>query len=81
MTTLFRDFIGQFIHVYLHNIFIYLDTLEECEQHLAQVFKVLWKAKLFLSCSKCDLYSKDLDCLGQHADTNKMSRIRSWCTP
>ncbi|KAL1936849.1 hypothetical protein VTO73DRAFT_6918 [Trametes versicolor] len=88
MTTLFRDFIGRFVHVYLDDIFVYSDTLKEHEQHLAQVFEVLRKAKLFLSRSKCDLYSKDLDCLGHriddrglHADTDKMSRIRSWRTP
>ncbi|OJT03559.1 Transposon Ty3-I Gag-Pol polyprotein, partial [Trametes pubescens] len=88
MTTIFRDFIGQFVHVYLDDIFVYSDMLEEHEQHLAQVFEVLRKAKLFLSRSKCDLYSKDLDCLGHriddrglHADTDKMSRIRNWQTP
>lgn len=88
MTTLFCDFIGQFVHVYLDDIFVYSDTLEEHEQHLAQVFEVLQKAKLFLSRSKCNLYLKDLDCLGHHiddcglhADTDKMSHIRNWCMP
>ena len=88
MTTIFREFIGRFVHVYLDDIFVFSDTIEDHEKHLKLVFNELRKAQLFLSKSKCDLYSKDLDCLGHriddrglHADTDKMSRIRNWRTP
>ncbi|OJT05306.1 Transposon Ty3-I Gag-Pol polyprotein, partial [Trametes pubescens] len=88
MTTIFRDYINRFVHVYLDDIFVYSDTIEDHERHLKLVFDALRKAQLFLSKSKCDLYSKDLDCLGHriddrglHADTDKMSRIRNWRTP
>ena len=38
-----------FVHVYLDNIFIYSSTIEEYENHLAQVFNKLREAQLYLS--------------------------------
>jgi hypothetical protein len=88
MTAIFREFIGRFVHVYLDDIFVFSDSIEEHEKHLGLVFDKLRKAQLFLERSKLDLYSKRMDCLGHiiddrgiHADTDKMSRIREWRTP
>ncbi|KAJ8482182.1 hypothetical protein ONZ51_g5522 [Trametes cubensis] len=88
MTSLFWDCIGRFVHVYLDDIFVYSDSIEEHEKHLEIVFEKLRKAQLYLSRKKCDLFSKDMDCLGHriddrglHADMDKMSRIRNWRTP
>ena len=49
MTSVFRDFVARFVHVYLDNIFIYSSTIEEHEKHLAQVFQKLQEAQLYLS--------------------------------
>ena len=49
MTSVFRDFIVRFVHVYLDDIFIYSSTIKEHEKHLAQVFKKLREAQLYLS--------------------------------
>jgi hypothetical protein len=38
MTLIFRDVIGRFMHVYLDDIFIYSNSVEEHEQHLKVVF-------------------------------------------
>jgi len=88
MTHLFRDIIGIFIHVYLDDLFIYSDTIEEHEQHIGIVMERLKEAQLYLKWSKCDLYSEQLDCLGHiidddgiHADNDKLERIREWRTP
>jgi hypothetical protein len=88
MTVIFRDFIGRFVHVYLDNIFVFSDSIKEHEKHLKLIFDKLRKAQLYLEESKLDLYSKKMDCLGHiiddrgiHADTDKMSRVREWCTP
>ena len=88
MTTLFRDFLGRFVHVYLDDIFIYSDSIEDHEKHLKLVFETLRKAKLYISRAKCDLYSNRMDCLGHiiddrglHADADKMDRIRNWRPP
>ena len=88
MTTIFQDFIGRFVHVYLDDIFVYSDSVADHEKHLRLVFTKLREQKLYLSRAKCDLYSKRMDCLGHiidddglHADADKMSRIREWRTP
>ena len=57
MTAVFRDYIAQFVHVYLDDIFIYSSSIEEHEAHLAIVFNRLHKAQLYLSRDKVDLYS------------------------
>jgi hypothetical protein len=88
MTWIFRDVIGNFIHVYLDDIFVYSETIEDHERHLSLVFNRLRKEQLYLSKAKCDLYSKDMDCLshritdqGLHVDSDKMGRILEWHMP
>ena len=49
MTSVLCDFVMRFIHVYLDDISIYSLTIEEHENHLAQVFDKLWEALLYLS--------------------------------
>ena len=85
MTWIFHDHIGLFVRVYLDDIFVFSDTIDEHEGHLSLVFEVLRKHRLFLSRNKLDLYSKDMDCLGHrvddqglHSDSDKMSRILEW---
>ena len=86
MTWVFREYIGIFIRVYLDDMFVYLDSLDDHEKHLEIAFRVLQEHRLFLSCSKCNLYSEDMDCLGHqiddqglHANSDKMPWICEWC--
>src|SRR6202041_3154519 len=88
MTIIFREYIRRFIHVYLDNIFVLSNSIEEHEKHLGLVFNKLRKAQLFLEESKLDLYSKKMDCLGHiiddrgiHADSDKTAQVCKWCTP
>ncbi len=88
MTYIFRDCIGRFLHVYLDDLFIYTNTIEEHEKCLRIVFDRLREHQLFLKWSKCDLYAEKVDCLGHvidddgiHPDEDKLSRIRDWRTP
>lgn len=48
MTTIFRDLIGRFVHVYLDDIFVFSNSVEEHEKHLALMFEKLRNAQLFL---------------------------------
>lgn len=88
MTLIFRDYIGIFVHVYLDDIFVFSNSIEEHEQHLELVFKKLREAHLFLERAKCQLYAERMDCLGHiiddqglHADADKMQKIREWPVP
>jgi Reverse transcriptase (RNA-dependent DNA polymerase)/RNase H-like domain found in reverse transcriptase len=88
ITAIFCDAIGIFIHAYLDNLFIFSDMLDDHEKHLEHVFQKLCEHHLFLEKAKCNLYSKNMDCLGHlidnrglHADADKMAHIHNWCTP
>jgi len=56
MTTIFCDAIGRFMHMYLDDIFIYSNTIEEHEEHLQFIFEKLREFSLYLKWAKCDLY-------------------------
>ncbi|KEP44919.1 putative Pol polyprotein/retrotransposon, partial [Rhizoctonia solani 123E] len=88
MTHLFRHWIGRGIYVYLDDIFVYSNTIEEHERLMQVVVDILTKVQLHLSGKKCDLYVDKMECLGHvidhegiHADTDKMSVLRSWPAP
>ena len=82
MTTTFQDYIRKFIHIYLDNIFIFLNSLEEHIEHIILALHRLREAYFFLSKSKVDLFSNNVDCLGHiiddkgiHAESDKMQHI------
>ena len=87
MTVAFHDYIAQFVHAYLDNIFIYSLSVEEHKAHLMLVFDRLCEAQLYLSWDNVDLYLTKMDCLGHitnagiHADVDKMQKIRDWRQP
>ena len=88
MTMIFRDAIGHSMHVYLDNIFIYSDSIEEHEEHLCLMFERLREHQLFFKWAKCDLYAEQVNCLdhtinkdGIHIDTDKVAHIRECATP
>jgi hypothetical protein len=88
MNSIFRDYIGIFVHAYLDDIFVFSDTIEEHQKHLELVFNKLREHSLYLRAEKCELYAEKVECLGHmidehglHADSNKMARIREWKTP
>jgi len=88
MTTIFRDAIGRSIHVYLDDIFMYSNSIEEHEEHLHLMFEQLREYQLYLKWAKCDLYADRVDCLGHiinkeeiHVNMDKVAHIREWRTP
>jgi hypothetical protein len=88
INSIFRDYIGIFVHAYLDDIFVFSDTIEEHQKHLALVFNKLREHSLYLRAEKCELYAEKVECLGHmidehglHADSDKMARIREWKTP
>ena len=82
MTATFQDYIRKFIHVYLENIFIFSNSLKKHIEHIILALLRLREAHLFLSKSKVDLFSINVDCLGHviddkviHAESDKMQHI------
>ena len=58
MTVIFQDYIRRFVHLYLDDIFVHSNLIEEREKHLELVFDKLRQAHLYLEESKLNLYSK-----------------------
>ena len=74
--------------MYLDDIFVFSDTIEEHQKHLELVFNKLHEHSLYLCAEKCELYAEKVECLGHmidehglHADSDKMARIQEWKTP
>jgi hypothetical protein len=88
MTSIYRDVIGLTNHAFLDDIFTFLGSIEDHEKYLRIVFTRLRENKIYLKWSKCNLYAKEMECLGHiiddngiHPDVDKLQRIRDWRTP
>ena len=68
MTATFQDYIRRFIHIYLDDIFIFSNSLEKHIEHIILALLWLREAHFFLSKSKVDLFSNNVDCLGHVID-------------
>ena len=66
MNHIFGPYIGVFMDVYLDDIIIWSNTLEEHYSHICQIFDALRAAKLFVSMKKTSLFLTSLDFLGHH---------------
>jgi hypothetical protein len=82
MNSIFQEYIGVFIYVYLDNIFVFSKTITDHQTHLKLVFDKLRKHELFLCADKCKLYAEKLECLSHmidnkrlHTDSDKMACI------
>jgi hypothetical protein len=82
MNSIFQEYIGIFIHVYLDDIFVFSQSIEEHQNHLELILSKLQEHSLYLHADKCELYAEEVECLGHminehglHADSNKMARI------
>ena len=60
MTAIFRDFLRIFVHVYLDNIFMYSQSIQEHIEHIMKVLQPLRESQLYLSRSKLALFSDKL---------------------
>ena len=78
MTVVLREYIGRFVHVYLDDIFVFSNTLEEHERHLQLVLDALTKVEFYLKHEKCDLYAEKLDCLGHMIDERGVQTQIRW---
>lgn len=85
MTCALRHLIGRICHVYLDNIVIWSQSLEEHEKNVCAVLEALHQATLFCSPTKTSLFCTELDFLGHHiaahgveAHPKKVAKILDW---
>jgi hypothetical protein len=77
-----QGLIGKFCHIYLDDIVIWSDTLEEHTAHICEVLEALRQNSLYCNPKKCNFYLLELDFLGHHksaweieANLSKVDRI------
>lgn len=87
MNHLFSPYIGRFLDIYLDDIIIYSDTLEDHIQHVKLVLDILAREKLYLSekklqflCSKMKVLGRIIDDDGICMDPDKVNALLRWKT-
>ena len=64
MNEILHPYLDQFVVVYLDDIVIYSDTLEEHVVHLKKVFKILRENQLYVKREKCEFAQPKVHFLG-----------------
>jgi len=77
-----KDHIGKFCHVYLDDIVIWLQSIDEHKKNVAAVLDALCRTHLYCSMKKSNLFCSEIDFLGHHisprgieADSSKVQCI------
>ncbi len=64
MNDLFREYIGNFVTVYLDDILNYSRSLEDYVKHLNIVLSIFKENQLTVSVDKCELFKEELLYIG-----------------
>jgi transposase InsO family protein len=88
MTDLFLPYLGVWMDVYLDDIIVYSDTLEEHVQRVKFIMDTLRKARFYLAADKLHFLPKELKLLGHvitddgiKLDPYKVDSVVAWKTP
>ena len=83
-----RKHIGYICHIYIDNIIIWSNSIEEHIQNVRTILNALKVVSLFISSKKMQLFCRELhflghkiSCVGIEADENKAARINDWPQP
>ena len=83
-----RHLLGSICHIYLDDIVIWSNSVDEHEKNVHAVLQALKNAQLYVNPDKTHLFCTEIDFLGHHisvrgieADTKKVDRILSWPIP
>ena len=68
MVWIFRERLGKEVYVYIDDIFICTQSIEEMEQVLEYVLHVLIRTKMYVSPKKFQPFVTAVDCLGVRID-------------
>ncbi|MDF5731950.1 MAG: reverse transcriptase [Rhizonema sp. PD38] len=88
MQDIFSEHLGKFMSVYLDDIFIYTDTLEDHKRAFKTILDLLKKNKFYLAKDKLQILPRELKILGHvvtddgiKMDPVKVDSISKWKTP
>jgi len=88
MNDIFREWLDDFVVVYIDDILIYNGSLEEHAEHLRKVFQKLRENKLYAKLEKCEFGETEVDFLGHRIiqkglkmDDHKVKAIVDWEPP
>lgn len=88
MNEVFKPELDSFVTVYLDDILVYSNNLEDHLKHLKIVLSRLRKHKLYAKMSKCTFAAKEVEYLGHilspngiSVDKQKVQAIQEWPTP
>ncbi|KAF8096224.1 hypothetical protein N665_0314s0002 [Sinapis alba] len=85
MNGIFRDFLDEFVIIFLDDILVYSKSKEDHERHLRAVLGRLREQHLFAKLSKCSFWQKSVGFLGHivsdqgvSVDPEKIKAIQGW---
>ena len=88
MNDLLFDYLDAFVVVYLDDIVVYIQTLNEHEMHLKKVFQWLREQKLYVKPEKCEFVREQITFLGHKIsegqilmDERKVQVVIGWPAP
>ena len=88
MNWVFSPMLNKYVIVYLDDIIVYSNTLDEHKLHLESVFKQLRAKKLYAKASKSSLFMQEIEFLGHYVGINgvrvmedKVAAVSSWPIP
>jgi hypothetical protein len=88
MNDIFQEWLDDFVVVYIDDILIYSDFLEEHVEHFRKVFQRLKENKLYAKLEKCEFRVTKVDFLrhritqeGLKMDDHKVRAILEWEPP
>ena len=88
MNDTFREYLDRFVLVFLDDIIVYSDTLEDHERHLRLALQRLREQRLCAKLSKSALCQTEVEFLGHHVGRNglrvmedKIDTVRDWPVP
>jgi len=88
MNHIFAEYIGVFMEVYLDDIVVYSNTVQDHVKHIRKIFDVLRQEKLYLAHDKMHFFATELKILGHIIDEggivmdpHKVTTVLNWKTP
>ena len=88
INNILRQYLDMFVTVYLDNIIIYSETLQEHKLYINEVLKALTKADLWVKPEKTEFYKQEIEFLGFivgkdriKMDPKKVEAVTIWPTP